>query len=109
MARAFMAATIQAADSLAMKLRDAKSVWFEGMAGRTGVAHVEATPCIGPRHGARNFNSELGLLFNEVDQCFGCVQHFYTSEPPRAYYGTPLRSVIFFERPKKFVGCVSDL
>ena len=37
------------------------------------------------------------------------VHIFYMSEPLRAYYGTLLPSVIFFDRPKKFFGCVSDL
>ena len=34
---------------------------------------------------------------------------FYTSEPLRSYYGTALPSAIFFDRPKKNFGCVSDL
>ena len=34
---------------------------------------------------------------------------FHTSEPLSLYYGTPLPSVIFFDRPKKNFGCVYDL
>ena len=32
------------------------------------------------------------------------LNFFYTSEPLRAYYGTPLPSVTFFYRPKQILG-----